>query len=109
MQEIWIEKNENAMPKNKIAIPEEFTSFEEIQEFWDTHSTADYWDEMEEVKIELSPTLRAKFERKKLYGLLGLSQQQILTIEREAKREQLDSRQLISKWVGEHVQYLSMS
>ncbi|GAB4543231.1 MAG: hypothetical protein Kow0063_36170 [Anaerolineae bacterium] len=34
------------------AIPEHFESLEKAGEFWDTHSAADYWDEMEEVEME---------------------------------------------------------
>ena len=41
--------------KNKDEIPEEFETIEQIQDFWDTHSTADYWDEMEDMEMELSP------------------------------------------------------
>ncbi len=33
----------------KEPIPESFESAEEAGRFWDTHSAADYWDEMEEV------------------------------------------------------------
>jgi hypothetical protein len=45
------------MTKSKDEIPEEFETIEQIQDFWDTHSTADYWDEMEDVEMELSPKL----------------------------------------------------
>jgi len=55
---------------NKRMIPEEFASFEEIQEFWDTHSTADCWDDMRDVALQLSPSLQATLEAKKLYHLL---------------------------------------
>ncbi len=34
-------------------IPEEFQSLEEAGIFWDTHSAADYWDEMEDVECEV--------------------------------------------------------
>ena len=91
------------MPKNKVQIPEQFTSIEEIQDFWDAHSTADYWEEMEDVDMQLSPELKAKLELKKLYRLLGLSAQQIAAIETRAKLEKMNSRQLISQWVLEHV------
>ena len=91
------------MPGNKDQIPEEFTSIEEIQDFWDTHSSADYWDEMEDVQMQLSSELQAKLELRKLYKLLGLSKQQVADLEAKAKIENMDSRQLISKWVLEHV------
>lgn len=40
------------MNRRKESIPEQFNSAEEAGEFWDTHSAADYWDELEEVEIE---------------------------------------------------------
>lgn len=91
------------MEKHKTPLPEEFASIDEAQAFWDTHSTADYWNEMEDVDMQLSSTLQTKLETKKLYRLLGLSAQQASIIEREAKREQTDARQLISHWVLEHL------
>jgi vacuolar-type H+-ATPase subunit C/Vma6 len=38
--------------RDKDPIPEHFSSAEEAGEFWDTHSAADYWDEMESVEME---------------------------------------------------------
>ena len=40
------------MDANKDPIPECFDSAEEAGQSWDTHSAADYWDEMEEVEME---------------------------------------------------------
>jgi hypothetical protein len=39
--------------RKKEPIPEEFKTLEEAGEFWDTHSTADYWDDMEEVLLQV--------------------------------------------------------
>ncbi len=36
----------------------EMNSYEEIAEFWDTHSLADYWDQTEPAQFEISPELR---------------------------------------------------
>ncbi len=91
------------MRKSKDKIPEEFESIEQIQEFWDTHSTADYWDEMEDAEMELSPALKSKIELRKLYHLLRLSGEQIKSIENEARVENIDGKKLISKWVLEHL------
>lgn len=91
------------MPKNKPQIPEKFSSIEEVQDFWDHYSTVDYWDEMEDVDLELSPQLKSKIELKKLYGILGFSPHQIVEIEERAKRENISSKQLIYKWVLEHI------
>lgn len=51
------------MPGNRKKLPN-FNSYEEAVEFFDTHSMSDYWDEMEEVEMELSPALKEKLERK---------------------------------------------
>ncbi len=89
------------MPENKL--PEEFKSIAEIQNFWDTNSSADYWNEMEEVDLQLSPVLQAELELKKLYRLLNFSPEQIDAIETKARIENTNSKRLISKWILEHV------
>lgn len=91
------------MQENKRQIPEEFKSIEAIQDFWDENSSADYWDEMEDVDFQLTPALQAKLEIKKLYRLLNLSPEQIFAIEAKARDQSVDSKQLISKWILEHV------
>ena len=95
---------DKAMQKNKYEIPEEFETIEQIQDFWDSHSTVDYWDEMEDVEMELSPSLKSKIELRKLYHLLGLSNEQAASIENEARIENIDSKKLISKWVLERLE-----
>jgi hypothetical protein len=67
--ETWMTTKEEDMPENRL--PKEFKSIAEIQDFWDTHSSADYWDEMEDVDLQHSPVLQAKLELKKLYRLLN--------------------------------------
>jgi len=47
--------------KDRDPIPEHFTGAEEAGEFWDTHSAADYWDEMEPVEIEFDIQKRVFF------------------------------------------------
>ncbi len=88
----------------KEPLPDEFSSIEEIQEFWDRHSSADYEDEMKPVEMQLSGRLRAKIESRKLSQLLGLSPQQIAIIEARAEEQHLGIRELIARWVLEHLQ-----
>lgn len=47
------------MPKSN-RIPE-FKSYEEMGEFWDTHSLADYWDQTEAVEFEISQQVRRRY------------------------------------------------
>ena len=39
-------------PTHVDPIPDEFTSYEEAAEFWDTHDTTDYPDSFETVSVE---------------------------------------------------------
>lgn len=91
------------MPKNSISIPDTFSSIDEIQTFWDQHSTVDFNGEMEEVRFVISPDLKSKIENKKHYKLLDFMPEQIAEIESQALSENLDSKEIIRKWVLEHV------
>lgn len=52
---IWLIPKKNIMtdkPKVIDSIPEEFASYEEAAEFWDTHDTTDYPDSFETVAVQ---------------------------------------------------------
>jgi hypothetical protein len=34
-------------------LPDDFATLEEFWEFWDTHSSADYEDELESIEVEI--------------------------------------------------------
>ena len=89
--------------KNKDKLPHEFSSLEELQHFWDTHSLADHWDETEETSFEITPELRRKVELKKLYRLLGLDNEQIAAVEHRAEKEKTEVPRLLAKWVAEKI------
>ena len=46
-------------------IPEQFNSAEEAGEFWDTHSAADYWDEMDEIQTKTIDNIKAVINQHK--------------------------------------------
>ncbi len=89
--------------KSKDKLPARFSSLEELQNFWDTHSLADYWDETEEGNFEIAPELRQKLELKKLYRLLGLNREQIASVEQRAAKEQTAVPRLLAQWVLERI------
>jgi hypothetical protein len=41
------------MPKKIEKIPEEFETYEEAADFWDTHDSTDYLDILEEIEVEV--------------------------------------------------------
>ncbi len=87
----------------KKPLPDEFSSLEEIQEFWDHQSSVDYEDQMESVEMELSDRLKTKIESGKLFQLLGLSPRQIAMIKALAEEQHVGIRELIARWVLEHL------
>jgi len=41
--------------KRRDIIPEHFNNAEEAGKFWNSHSSADYWNEMEGEEMEFEP------------------------------------------------------
>lgn len=59
--------------KKKDPIPGKEASRDEVAEFWDTHSAADYWDELKPVQVHvaknLSEGITIRFDEKTLSKL----------------------------------------
>ncbi|MEW6735424.1 MAG: hypothetical protein AB1489_29300 [Acidobacteriota bacterium] len=51
---------ENSTKELKKSLAEELEgkSYDEIGDFFDTHSLADYWEDTEEVDVEIGPTIK---------------------------------------------------
>jgi predicted HicB family RNase H-like nuclease len=81
--------------KHKNRIPE-FKSIEEEAAFWDTHSFADYWDELEPV------TLRA---RKNLTHTMNvrIDPEDIAKLQKEAEKKGVGSSTLARMWIKERL------
>ncbi len=43
----------NKKPAPKDVLPDDFQTVEELSDFWDTHSSADYEDDMEPVEAQI--------------------------------------------------------
>jgi vacuolar-type H+-ATPase subunit C/Vma6 len=72
----------------KDPIPEHFDSAEEAGEFWDAHSAADYWDEMEEVEME--------FDLQKRVFLVPLSDHIYYRVKQRAEVERRSVEEVVS-------------
>lgn len=70
------------MQKKKIDKIPNFKSYKEEAEFWDTHSLADYWDEWEDVNIEVN-----LYQPKNKTLVVRLQEQLLDKLERLAKRK----------------------
>jgi hypothetical protein len=69
-------------------------TLEEIAEFWDTHSLADYWDETREVEIEV----RAERRRR-----ITLDPDVYVQLETQARIRGLLPETLVNLWVAERL------
>ena len=73
--------------KDKDPIPERFSSAEEAGEFWDTHSAAGYWDEMEPVEME--------FDIQKRVFMVPVDGQVYHRIKQQAEKEHRSVEQVV--------------
>ncbi|MDZ7360434.1 MAG: BrnA antitoxin family protein [candidate division KSB1 bacterium] len=70
-------------------------TLEEIAEFWDTHSLADYWDQTREVEFEV----RAKRRRRVM-----LDPDIFTRIESQARVRGILPETLVNLWLAERLQ-----
>jgi len=73
-------------------------TIEEIAEFWDTHSLADYWDQTHEVEFEV----RAQRRRR-----VTLDPEVFLKVEAQARKRGLLPETLVNLWLFERLQATS--
>lgn len=69
-------------------------TLEEIAEFWDTHSLADYWDQTYEVEFEV----RAKRRRR-----VTLAPEVYAQIEAQARARGIVPETLVNLWLAERL------
>jgi len=69
-------------------------TIEEIGEFWDNHSLADYWDQTEEVKCEV----RAKRRRR-----ITLDPEVYSKLEIQARNRGILPETLVNTWLAERL------
>lgn len=77
-------------------LPDSFDSLEEAAEFWDTHSTADYEDFMEEAVFDIN--LR---DRKVYY--CAIAKDLMAKVREVAQRQGISTQTLVNLWVQERV------
>lgn len=74
--------------KRRDIIPEHFNNAEEAGKFWDSHSSADYWNEMEEEEME--------FDIQKRTFLVPVDSRIYLLAKKQAEAEHRTVEQIIN-------------
>ncbi len=82
-----------ALKGKRTPLPENFESIDDFQEFWDTHSSADYEDLMEDTEVDVA------IRSSRVYCAVA---KDILTQLRvEARRQGVSTETLINLWLRE--------
>ncbi len=76
-------------------LPEEFASYEEAAEFWDTHDTTDYLDSFETVVIE-AELKRRRYE-------VEIDEELMKALTEQAQRRGIAVSQLVSEMLKEKI------
>jgi len=82
-----------------------FKTEEEEAEFWETHSIADYWDELSRVDVEINPKLKEKIRRRAPLKpiTLRLTEEQIAEAKRLADDKGIPYQVLLRLWIAEGI------
>ncbi len=75
-------------------------TLEEIADFWDTHSLADYWDETHEVNFEVRMQQRCR---------ITLTPDIYEKIEKQARVQGVLPETLVNLWLAERLQSVESS
>ena len=67
----------------------EFKSYEEMAEFWDTHSLADYWEQTEPAEFEISRHARRRY-------LIAVDRDLLSRVQRVARIRGLSTESLVN-------------
>ncbi len=81
--------------KPKVTSISKVSSLEEVAEFWDTHSLADYEDQTQEVEFEVRATRKRK---------VSLDPEVYEQIEAQALTKGIQAETLINLWLSERLQ-----
>lgn len=71
-------------------------SYEEIAEFWDTHSLADYWDQTEPAGFEISPDAHRRY-------LVAIDPDVLNRVKQIAHIRGLSAQSLINVWLEQRL------
>ncbi|HYN87345.1 MAG TPA: CopG family antitoxin [Ardenticatenaceae bacterium] len=85
--------NENEEPR--VTSISKAQTLEEIGDFWDTHSLADYWEQTHEVEFEV----RARRRRR-----ITLDPDVYEAVEAEARARGVQPETLVNLWLAERIQ-----
>jgi hypothetical protein len=82
------------MAENKSTISQA-SSYEEMAEFWDTHSLADFAEQTYEVEMTFDPSAR--------HNLVHIEPQLLAEVREIARAKKVSTQTLVNLWLRQHV------
>lgn len=80
----------------------EMNSYEEMAEFWDSHSLADYWDQTEPAEFQIAPDARRRY-------LVAVDPDLLQRAQRVARTRGLSTESLINLLLEQRVREVEQS
>ena len=87
------------MAENRVSSISQSRTLEEMTEFWDTHSLADYDDQTYEVEMSFDPAARR--------SLVGIEPELMNELRRIARQRQVSTQTLVNVWLQQRVDQMS--
>jgi hypothetical protein len=84
--------------KRPDALPENFNTLDELWQFWDTHSAADYEDVMDAVKVDID------LSSSKMY--CSVAKDILEQVRTQAQRQGVSTETLVNLWLQADVRTL---
>lgn len=89
------------MAEDRVSSISGSRTLEELAEFWDTHSLADYEDQTYEVEMTFDPSARR--------SLVGIEPELMNELRRIAGQRQVSTQTLVNVWLQQRVDQLSVA
>ena len=80
----------------------EMKSYEQIADFWDTHSLADYWNQTEPAEFDIVPEARRRY-------LVAIDPDILSRVQRVARQRGLQTESLVNLFLEQYLHQLETS
>jgi hypothetical protein len=87
------------MAEGKVSSISQARTLEEMADFWDTHSLADFDDQTHEVEMTFDPSARR--------SVIGIETELMAEIRRIAKERQVSTQTLVNVWLRQRVDQMT--
>jgi len=87
------------MAEGKVSSISQARTLEEMADFWDTHSLADFDDQTHEVEMTFDPSARR--------SVVGIETELMAEIRRIAKERQVSTQTLVNVWLRQRVDQMT--